>query len=162
MHPALNLAHDVPKLRFDDIRVGFRARLGTCALSRDASIAFARSYDPEPFHLDDAAAAANPVFGRLSASGWHTAVMMKMLLSEFVKASGLHGLAGGGVKEMAWPKPVFPPSFLTISLEVMTIRASVSRPKLGIMTMRTTAVDEAGDCVATFELTGIFARSIES
>lgn len=158
MDQALRLVADVPRWRFDDIGIGLKVRLGTIAISREASIAFASVYDPEPFHLDDGAAAANPVFGRLSASGWHTAVMMKIILSEFVKATGLRGLAGGGVKELTWPKPVFPPALLAADMEVVAIRASSSRPERGIMAMRTTALDEDGDCVAAMELTGIFAR----
>ena len=159
MDQALRLKADLAPLRFDDIRAGMRLKVGTIAISRDASIAFARLYDPEPFHLDDGAAAANPVFGRLSASGWHTAVMMKILLSEFVKATGLRSLAGGGVKDLTWPKPVFPPALLTVDMEVAAIRPSFSRPERGIMTIRTTALDEEGDRVAAMELIGIFART---
>ena len=62
MDQALRLVADVPRWRFDDIGIGLNVRLGTIAISREASIAFASVYDPEPFHLDDSAAAANPVF----------------------------------------------------------------------------------------------------
>lgn len=158
MDEALTLEADIPRWRFDDMRSGVLARMGRIAISREASVAFAQLYDPEPFHLDNCAAAANPLFGRLSASGWYTAVMMKMLLSEFVRSSGLRGLAGGGVKDMVWPKPVFPPTVLTVHLEVLAVRPSASRPSRGVMTMRMTALDESGDCVATMEITGIFAR----
>lgn len=158
MDEALTLEADIPRWRFDDMRSGVLARMGRIAISREASMAFARLYDPEPFHLDNCAAAANPVFGRLSASGWYTAVMMKMLLSEFVKCTGLHGLAGGCVKDLVWLKPVFPPTVLTVHLEILAVRASASRPSRGIITMRMAALDESGDGVVTMELTGLFAR----
>lgn len=151
------LEPDIPKRRFEDFKSGQRLRLGAFTLTPESSIAFARLYDPEPFHIDPVAAAANPVFGRLSASGWQTATIMKMLVAEYLGAAGLNSLAGGGVKNLEWRKPVFPPVTLSFDMEVLEARPSNSRPDRGVMSMRITALDEAGDCVSAMDTTGIFA-----
>ncbi|WP_156681291.1 MaoC/PaaZ C-terminal domain-containing protein [Sphingomonas profundi] len=152
------LNEPVPSLRFDDLAAGMRLRLGTITLTREEAIAFAARYDPQPFHLDDAAAAENPLFGRLSASGWHTVVTMQILLGRYTKQAGLLGLAGGGVEDMRWVRPVFPPETLTVLLEVVAVRPSRSRPERGVLTMRTDALDDAGALAATLTVTGIFLR----
>jgi acyl dehydratase len=132
--------------------------VGSILMTRDAVIEFASRYDPQPFHLSDEAAAANPIFGRLAASGWHTAVMMQMLVSEFTKHLGLHGLAGGGVDALRWIKPVFPPERLLVSVGFDAVRPSKTQPDRGIATMRVVAAREGDEAVAELVITGIFAR----
>lgn len=149
---------DVPPLRFDDLAVGLRLRLGEVSVTREAVIAFAAQWDPQPFHMTDEGGAANPVFGRLSSSGWQTVLLMQLVADRYIKRTGLVGLAGGGVDAIRWIKPVFPPEELTIWLEVVAVRPSASRPERGILTFRSEAHDARGDRVCTFEITGIFQR----
>ena len=127
-------------------------------MRREDTIAFASLYDPQPFHIDDAAAAANPVFGRLSASGWHTAVMAQMLVAELMRKAGLRGLAGGAVQEIRWLKPVFPPETLDIDLKIVEVRPSKSRPERGILKMKTIVYDAHRKPTAEIVITGIFLR----
>lgn len=127
-------------------------------MTRDATIEFASRYDPQPFHLNDEGAAANPIFGRLSASGWHTAVMMQMLVSEFTKKLGLIGLAGGGVQGLQWFSPVFPPERLLVDLEFVAVRSSKTKPGRGIAVMRVVAARNENEPVAELVITGIFSR----
>lgn len=127
-------------------------------MTRDAAIEFASRYDPQPFHLSDEGAAANPIFGRLSASGWHTATMMQTLVSQFTKKLGLDGLAGSGVEALRWIKPVFPPERLFVSVEFVAVRPSKTRPDWGIATMRVVAAREGDEAVTELVITGVFAR----
>ena len=147
-----------PALTFDTIAIGSRYRIGAVALSREAVIAFAAEWDPQPFHLSDAGGAANPLFGRLAASGWHTVLLMHLEVDRFMQGTGLKGLAGGGVDEIRWIRPVFPPDRLTLVLEFAAARPSRSRPDRGILTLRTDAYDGQGAHVATLSITAFFAR----
>lgn len=148
----------VPPLRFDDLAPGLRLRVGSASVTREAVIAFASEWDPQPFHLTDEGGAANPVFGRLSSSGWQTVLLMQLAVDRYIKRTGLEGLAGGGVDSIRWIKPVFPPDELNVWLEIVSVRPSVSRPERGILTFRSEAWTSNGDCVCTFEITGIFRR----
>ena len=145
-------------LTFDQLRAGDRFPLGQQRMTREAIIAFASEYDPQPFHLDDAAAAASPIFERLSASGWHSALIMNMMIDRFWKGTAVRGLAGGGVDEIRWIEPVYPDDVLTGTVEVVSVRPSASRPERGIMTMRTTLHNQHQRPVATMVITGVFAR----
>ncbi|MBZ9649857.1 hypothetical protein K9B33_20155, partial [Sphingobium sp. 3R8] len=154
----LRLTSDIPAASFDDLHAGQRFSIGSILITRDAAIDFASRYDPQPFHLNDEGGEANPVFNRLSASGWHTAVMMQMLVSEFTKKLGLHGLAGGGVEALRWITPVFPPEELLVDLEFVTVRSSKTKPERGIAVMRVIAMRGGREPVTEFVITGIFAR----
>ena len=127
-------------------------------MTREEVIEFASRYDPQPYHLDDAAAESSPVFGRLSASGWHTSVILNVLMDRFWKSTNVCGLAGGGIDGMRWLSPVYPGDRLTGDVEVVMIRPSASRPERGIMTMRGTLRNQDGVQVADIKITGIFAR----
>ena len=116
-------------------------------------------YDPQPWHLDDAAAAANPVFGKLSASGWHTTVILSKLMDEFWKATSVRGLAGGGVDGVRWLTPVFVNDQLNGELVIASKRISATRPERGIMSMRSTLANQDGVTVIEATLTGVFARN---
>ncbi|WP_232476201.1 MaoC/PaaZ C-terminal domain-containing protein [Flavisphingomonas formosensis] len=147
-----------PALSFDAIAPGSRFRIGAVTVSREAVIAFASEWDPQPFHLSDQGGAANPLFGRLAASGWHTVLLMQLEVDRFMRGTGLIGLAGGGVDEIRWIRPVFPPERLTIFVEFAAARASRSRPERGILTLRNDAYDRAGGHVARVSITAFFAR----
>jgi acyl dehydratase len=105
--------------------------------------AFAAAYDPQPFHLDETAAAAS-FFGTLIASGWHTAALTMRLLTE----SGLDisgGLIGAGMDELRWPNALVPGDTIHLHIEIADVRPSRSRPSIGIVkaVIRTLRADGA-------------------
>jgi len=139
--------------------VGDSFAIGHYDMIREEIMEFAAKYDPQPWHLDDEAAAANPVFGRLSASGWHTTVVFSLLADRFWKQTAVRGLAGGGMDQVRWLTPVYPGDRLNGSLEVQTIRPSASKPERGIMSMAGALHNQHGVQVMSVQLSGIFART---
>jgi len=122
---------------FEDMPVGRIDRFGAIAVTREEVIDFARKFDPQPFHLDDAAAAANPLFGRLCASGWHTAAMGMRMTADYWETLGGRAILGGaGIDELRWLKPVYPGDTLRCECEVIDARPSASKPELGIVRFR--------------------------
>lgn len=146
-------------LTFDQLKPGDSFPVGSYRMTREEVIAFAAQYDPQPFHLDDEAAAANPVFGRLAASGWHTVMVMFRLMSQHWKGRGLRNLAGAGVDSVRWLTPVYPDDVLTGTVEVVMARPSASRPDTGIMTARVVLHNQHDTRVATMKTTALFERS---
>lgn len=131
---------------FEDFAVGeiFKPS-GRVRVDKDEIIAFAKRYDPQFFHLDEEAARKS-IFGRLVASGWHTAAMTMSLVarSEYRSAGGTVGL---GFEGMRWPIPVFPGDELRIETEVLEVRPSKSRPDRGLMKVRTRTLNQNGEAV---------------
>ena len=106
---------------------------------------FAAEFDPQPFHLDDAAA-RDSLFRGLAASGWHTAAMtMRLLVASDLKPAG--GIIGAGFDEFRWPLPVRPGDELRIEVEVLEVRPSKSRPNQGMIKVRTTTRNQKGEAV---------------
>ena len=103
---------------------------------------FAAEFDPQPFHLDEAAAQAS-VFGGLSASGWHTAsVAMKLMVTSGLPfATGIIGLGG----ELSWPRPTRPGDRLHVESEILEIKPSRSKPNQGIVTVRNVVRNQDGE-----------------
>ncbi len=132
---------------FEDLAVGQKFTSPTLPVDADAITAFAAEYDPQPFHLDDAAARAT-IFEGLAASGWHTAALtMKLAVaSDFRPAGGIVGVGG----EIAWLKPVRPGDVLHVEIEVIETRRSRSRPGQGIVKIRLTTLTQRGAAVQTF------------
>lgn len=116
---------------FEDIEVGRKASFGRYDVTREEVIEFASKYDPQPFHLDNEAA-ANTHFGRLSASGWHTCAMMMSMLVENMKTHKQAGLGSPGMDNLRWTKPVYPGDTLRVESEVISKRRSASRPEMGL------------------------------
>ncbi len=115
---------------FEDLVVGTKAAFGRYEVTREEVIEFASKYDPQPFHLDDAAAAATH-FGRLSASGWHTcAMVMRMLVGNLTERKQA-GLGSPGLDELRWLRPVFPGDVLRVETELLSKKQSQSRPEMG-------------------------------
>ena len=126
----------MPELFFEDLAPGAVFDLGTTVVDRDEMIAFARRFDPQPFHLDPAAGAAS-VFGDLAASGWFTAgLWMRAYVDNLLTRSA--GLGSPGGDEISWPAPVFAGDELRAAMEVLEARVSRSRPELGLITLRGT------------------------
>ncbi len=133
------------RLYLEDIAIGHTFGTETVVVDTDKIKAFAAEFDPQPFHLDESAAATT-MFGGLAASGWHTAALtMRMIVNgEFQIVGGLIGL---GVEELRWPRPVRPGDVLGVDSEVLDIRPSKSQPDRGIVRIRNTTRNQRGETV---------------
>ena len=134
-------------LYLDDLKVGQRYTSESYRMEEVRMKAFAAEFDPQPFHLDDDAARSS-VFQGLAASGWHTAaVAMRLLVkSGFHVANGLVGLGG----EIAWPKPTRAGDTLRVECEILEIRHSRSKTNQGIVTIRSTTLNQHDEIVQIF------------
>ncbi len=140
---------------FEDFAVGQTRAFGRYEVTREEVIAFASRYDPQPFHLDDAAAARTH-FGRVAASGWHTTAMaMAMAVADMGDDDG--SLGGVGVDNLRWLKPVHPGDTLRCESEVLTVEPSSTRP-IGRVRTRTTVFNQHGEPVLRFEPLAMWAR----
>jgi acyl dehydratase len=131
-------------LYLDDLQVGQRFTSGTYVIEESQIKAFAAEFDPQPFHLDESAAQAS-IFKGLAASGWHTAaVAMRLLVDGGLPfAHGIVGLGG----EIAWPRPTRPGDILRVESEIVEIRPSRSKPQQGIVTVRSSTLNQSGEAV---------------
>jgi acyl dehydratase len=134
-------------LYLEDLHVGQRFVSGTYQISEDQIKAFAQEFDPQPFHLDEAAAQAT-VFAGLAASGWHTAAIAMRLLvtSGLPLANGIIGLGG----DLAWPKPTRPGDTLHVESEVLEIVPSRSKPNQALVKVQSTTLNQDGEAVHRF------------
>jgi acyl dehydratase len=141
---------------WEDFHVGDVAELGEVTVTRDEIVEFARRYDPQPFHVDEAAAADGP-FAGLVASGWHTAALFMGL---FVRGILLDAASMGspGVDELRWPRPVRPGDTLRQIAEVLELRPSRSKPDRGIVVMRHAVVNQRDEEVMTYRCMHLLAR----
>src|SRR5205814_10407305 len=118
----------------EDLQVGDRFESDAFSVTEHDIIAFARAFDPQPFHLD-VETAKQSVFGGLVASGWHTAAMtMKLFVTGGLRLAG--GSVGFGVDELRWPRPVRPGDTLRLQTEIIEIRPSRSKTERGIIRIR--------------------------
>ena len=141
-------------LYYEDIEVGAVRRFGSKAVTREEVIDFAGKYDPQPFHLDDAAAAATH-FGRLSASGWHTGSMAMRMMVDNMKEHEQAGLGSPGIEDLRWLKPVYPGDTLRCETEVLEKRRSQSRPDMGLFKSQLTVFNQHDEPVMTMRSTGL-------
>jgi acyl dehydratase len=132
------------RLYLDDLHVGQRFTSATHAIDAAQIKAFACQFDPQPFHLDEAAAEGT-MFGGLVASGWHTAAVTMRLLVEsgLPIAGGLIGIGG----EMSWPRPTRPGDTLSVVSEIMEVTPSRARPDRGVMRMRSETRNQRDEVV---------------
>jgi acyl dehydratase len=141
---------------YEDIAVGERVELGSHTLSKDEIRTFAERYDPQPIHVDEAAAEAS-VYGGLIASGWHTAaVCMRLLAEGFLNETASMG--SPGLDELRWLAPVRPGDSLSASVEILDRRPSESRDDRGYVKNRMIGRNQAGDDVISWEATNIVGR----
>jgi acyl dehydratase len=145
-----------PRLFWEDFPVGQVREFGHYEVGREAVLTFARQFDPQPFHLDDAAAEAS-LFGRLSASGWHTCAMaMRMMCDGYLLESA--SLGSPGIEKLNWLKPVYPGDVLHLRIEVLEARPMTSRPSVGLVRSRTSVLNQDDDAVLSMEGVGMFRR----
>jgi len=131
---------------FEDYVPGLTVDCGSFSISEAEIIAFAKEYDPQPFHVDPVAAANGP-FGGLIASGWQTtSMMMRLLVEHFVSAETALGAAG--VDEIRWPRPVRPGDTLHVRVTVLEARRSNSKPDRGIVRSVAEVTNQDGAAVA--------------
>ena len=131
------------KLYLEDFSVGRRFTSAARSLDADQIKAFARQYDPQPFHLDEEAA-KDSFFQGLAASGWHTASITMSLLVESMPIAG--GLIGAG-GELAWPRPTRPGDTLTVESEILAVTPSRSKPERGMLKVRSITRNQHGEAV---------------
>jgi len=130
---------------FDDYVPGTTYECGSVSIDEASILAFAKEFDPQPFHADPEAAAAGP-FGGLVASGWQTAVLvMRLLVENYLGAEG--SLGSPGLDEIRWPYPVRPGDTLRARATVVEARRSLSKPDRGILTTLIEAVNQDGQTV---------------
>ena len=143
-------------LHFEDFTPGSVAEYGPRVITRDEIVAFAAEFDPQPFHLDEAAASAS-MLGGLAASGWHSCcLLMRMISDGFILQSKF--LGAPGVEEVRWLAPVRPGAALTARATVLETRPSRSRPDMGLVKFRFELVDSAGTCLMTLTVSPMFRR----
>jgi acyl dehydratase len=144
---------------FEDIAVGERASLGRHTFTAEEIKSFAARFDPQAFHVDEAAAAASP-YGALIASGWHTVAMWMRHAMRYRNAEDAARRARGeplaelgpspGFRDLRWLKPVYVGDTIAFASEIIETRPSKSRPKWGLVFSRNTGTNQAGDLVISF------------
>ena len=141
---------------YEDLAIGQKQAFGHYEVTREEVIEFASKYDPQPFHLDDDAAAATH-FGRLSASGWHTCAMTMAMLVENLRANRQAGLGSPGIDQLRWKKPVFPGDTLRCESVVIEKRRSGSRPEMGIFKSSLTVFNQNDEPVLEMVSNGLIS-----
>jgi acyl dehydratase len=136
-------------IHFEDLVVGAQTEFGSYEVTREEVLDFARKYDPQPFHLSDEAAAKTH-FGRIAASGWHTAAMTMAVIARHVVDQEQAGLGSPGIDELRWRKPVYPGDTLHVRGEILEKTPSRSRPELGSFRTQTIVTNQDGETVMTF------------
>lgn len=154
---------------FEDIEIGARTRLGAHSFTEGEIVAFARAFDPQPFHLD-AVAGARTHFGGLVASGWHVVAISARLRAqawarehELLRREGRPVPRLGpspGFKDLRWLRPVRPGDTLSFLSEVTAKKPSASRPEWGLVFTLETATDPAGTPVLEFT-NSLFVERLE-
>ena len=144
------------KLHWEDFQPGAVAVYGPRLVTREEIVAFAAEFDPQPMHLDEAAASAT-MLGGLAASGWHTCcLLMRMLTDGFVLNSSSMGAPG--VEEVRWLKPLRPGTRIRVRSTVLDTRASKSRPDMGLVKMQHEVLDETESVLTTLTSTAMMGR----
>ena len=140
----------------EDFQPGQRFFLGRRTVTRDEIVAFAREFDPQPFHLDEAAA-ADSIFGGLVARGWHTAsIYMRLLVDGLLRDSA--SLGSPGIDELRWLRPVRPGDTLDAYAAIREVRPSRGKPDRGIVLSAYEMNDANGARVFSMKGVGLFAR----
>ena len=135
---------DNDRLYLDDLQIGQRFTSGTHVVDEEQIKAFARQFDPQPFHLDNEVA-KNTLFSGLVGSGWHiAAITMRLLVEGGLPLAG--GIIGAG-GELDWPNPTRPGDTLKVESEVLDIRPSQSRPDRGVATVRSLTRNQRNEVV---------------
>ncbi len=154
---------------FERIAIGDLADLGRHRFTAEEIKRFARAYDPQPFHVDEAAAKASH-FGALCASGWHTAAVCMRMIVDSTKRLGAEMIERGekparsgpspGFNDLKWLKPVYAGDTITYATEITAMRTSSSRPEWGLATLLTTGDNQNGERVISFDSISFVPRRV--
>ncbi len=144
-------------MRFQELRAGRRFLTGSAVVTDGDIRAFAEVFDPQPIHLDFGAAAHGP-FGRTIASGYHTLALSWRLWID-TGALGADALAGLGLDELRWVRPVFAGDRLSVEVEVLESRPSASHPGAGIVRLALSAHNQHGEVVLTYRTAALVRGS---
>ena len=147
-----------PDIRWywEDFPLGSVREFGAMPVTRDAVLAFAAQFDPQPFHLDDAAAEKS-LFGKLSASGWHTCAMtMRMTVDAVLLQSS--SLGSPGLDNIRWQQPVYPGDVLSVRLTTLEARPMASRATVGLVLSKWETLNQHGEVVMSMQGWGMFGR----
>jgi len=141
---------------WEDFPAGLVRDIGSFAVTREAVLAFAHEFDPQPFHTDDEAAQAS-LFGGLCASGWHTCAMaMRLMCDSYLLEAA--SLGSPGIENLRWLKPVFPGDTLGGTMTVLEARTMASKPHVGLVRSAWDLRNQHGETVLTMEGWGMFRR----
>lgn len=144
------------KLYLDDFTEGAVQEFGRYAVSAEEIVDFARRYDPQPFHLDEAAAKAS-IYGGLIGSGWMTcAIAMRMVCDHYLLRAV--SLGSPGVDQIRWKQPVRPGDVLRMRLTVLEVRPSQSKPDRGVVRAGWEVINQRDDVVMTSVGMGLYKR----
>ena len=145
----------MPEIYLDDLQPGQTFALGRRSVTRDEILAFAKAWDPQPFHLDEEAAKAS-IYGQLIASGWHTACIFMRLFADGL-LNRAAAIGSPGLDELRWLKPVCAGDSLEAEVEILEVRPSRSRPDRGAARIRCIVRSQQGE-VLTMIATVMFLR----
>jgi acyl dehydratase len=146
----------MPKYYWEDFKPGTVTVYGPRLVTREEIVAFAAEFDPQPMHLDEAAASAT-MLGGLGASGWHICCLMMRIISDgYVLDSSSMG--GPGIEEARWLAPLRPGTHIRVRSTVLEARASNSRPDMGLTKFLFEVLDEADTRIMTLTTTQMFGR----
>lgn len=141
---------------WEDFPVGSVRAFGAMRVTREDVLAFATRFDPQPFHLDDAAAEKS-LFGKLSASGWHTCAMtMRMTCDAVLLESS--SLGSPGLENLRWHRPVYPDDVLSVRLTTIDARPMASRAGVGLVLSKWETLNQHGEVVLSMQGWGMFGR----
>ncbi len=144
---------------FEDFQPGQVIELGQRSVTEEEIIAFATQFDPQPFHIDRAAA-ANSIYGGVIASGWHTCSMMMRLIVDGMMAAS-SSMGSPGLDNVRWLQPVRAGDTLSVRYETVKVKASASKPDRGVVWSKWVARNQHGVDVCTIEGMGMFLRRPE-
>ena len=144
------------RLTWEDFSIGSAREFGAMRVTREDVLAFAAQFDPQPFHLDDAAAEAS-LFGRLSASGWHTCAMTMRMTCDAVLLNS-SSLGSPGLDSLRWHQPVYPDDVLSVRLTTLDARPMASRPQVGLVLSKWETLNQHGEVVLSMQGWGMFGR----
>ena len=141
---------------WEDLEPGSETEMGSHTFTEAAIIAFAKEFDPQPFHVDPEAAKRSS-FGGLVASGWHTcSVSMRLMCDSYINQTV--SLGSPGVESIRWPNPVRPGDNITFRRRIVESRASKSRPQMGIVRTQWSGTNQRGETVLEMDGWGMFGR----
>lgn len=144
------------KWYFEDFEAGKIIDVGSRTVSEEEIIDFATKFDPQPFHVDKAAAEKS-MYGGIIASGWHTCSMiMRLMVDGFLRDAA--SLGSPGVDEIRWIKPVRGGDTLNVTTTALEVRPSASKPDRGVIVTLWEAKNQHGELVATIKGMGMFLR----